>query len=378
LLDDVGFRASSAFGGPCQTPTAEPLAGEGLKYTRFHTTALCSPARAAMLSGRNHHTVRHRRDYRDGHVRAPLQLDAPEHLRRWPKSSSWTAIRRRSSASATRCPSSKPHRCPYQHWPTGSGFEHFYGFIGGENNQFYPELYVGTTPIEPERAPEEGYHLTEDLADKAIDYIRQQKALAPDKPFFVYFAPGATHAPHQVTKEWIAKYKGKFDQGWDKLREETFARQKGLGVIPPDCEFTRRPDEIPAWKKMDPKLWPVLAREMEIYAAFPEHADHHVGRITDSLADMKFLEDTLVYCIVGDNGASSEGSLIGAWNDEAAAEAPDLATPELLIERIDELGTARAQNHYAVGWALALDTPYQWTKQVASYFGGTRNGAIVN
>src|SRR4029079_4358686 len=202
--------------------------------------------------------------------------------------------------------------------------------------------------------------------------------IAPDKPFFVYFAPGATHAPHHVPKDWIAKYKGKFDQGWDKVRDETFARQKKLGVIPPGCELTARPKEIPAWEDTDPKLRPVLAREMEIYAAYLEFADYHVGRVIDSLTDLGIQDDTLIYYIIGDNGASAEGSLIGAWNAKAAAEAPDLGTTQLMIEKIDELGSARAQNHYAVGWAHAMDTPYQWTKQVASHFGGTRNGAVVH
>jgi len=267
---------------------------------------------------------------------------------------------------------------PFDHWPTGSGFEHFYGFIGGENNQYHPALYDGTKPVEPERTPEEGYHLMEDLAEKAIGYIRQQKAMAPDKPFFVYFAPGACHAPHHVPKDWIATYKGKFDQGWDKLREETFARQKKLGVIPPECELTPRPKDIPAWDTMEERLRPALAREMEIYAAFLEYADHHVGRVIDSLADLGIQDDTLIYYVIGDNGASAEGSLIGAFNDKTAAEAPDLATPELLIQHIDDLGSPRANNHYAVGWAHAMDTPYQWTKQVASHFGGTRNGAIIH
>src|SRR3954466_937702 len=379
LLDDVGFGASSAFGGPCQTPTAERLAKAGLKYTRFHTTALCSPTRAALLSGRNHHAVGM------GGI-TEIATSAPGYNSMRPNTCAPLAeilkLNGYSTAQFGKCHEVPVFEAtpigPFHHWPTGSGFEHFYGFIGGENNQFYPELYAGTTPIEPERSPEEGYHLTEDLADKAIAYIHQQKSIAPDKPFFVYFAPGATHAPHQVPREWIEKYKGRFDQGWDKLREETFARQKSFGVIPPDCELTKRPDEIPAWEQTDPRLRPVLAREMEIYAAFLEHADHHVGRIIDTLADLKILEDTLVYYIIGDNGASAEGSLIGAWNDKAGAEAPDLATPELMIERIDELGSARAQNHYAVGWAHAMDTPYQWTKQVASHFGGTRNGTIVH
>jgi arylsulfatase len=379
LLDDVGFGASSAFGGPCQTPTAERLAKEGLKYNRFHTTALCSPTRAALLSGRNHHTVGM------GSI-TEMATSAPGYNSLRPNTCAPLAeilkLNGYSTAQFGKCHEVPVFEAtpigPFKHWPTGSGFEHFYGFIGGENNQYYPELYDGTTPIEPDRTPEEGYHLMEDLADKAIGYIRQQKAIAPDKPFFVYFAPGATHAPHHVPKEWIAKYKGKFDKGWDKVREETFARQKKLGVIPPECELTERPAEIPAWEEMEPRLLPVLAREMEIYAAFLEYADHHTGRVIDSLAELGILDDTLIYYIIGDNGASSEGSLIGAWNDKAGAEAPDLATPDLVIERIDELGSASAQNHYAVGWAHAMDTPYQWTKQVASHFGGTRNGTIIH
>jgi arylsulfatase len=379
LLDDVGFGASSAFGGPCRTPNAERLAATGLKYTRFHTTALCSPTRAAMLSGRNHHAVGM------GGI-TEIATSAPGYNSMRPNSCAPLAeilkLNGYSTAQFGKCHEVPVFEAtpigPYDHWPTGSGFEHFYGFIGGENNQYYPELYDGTTPIEPPRTPDEGYHLMEDLADKAIGYIHQQKAIAPDKPFFVYFAPGATHAPHHVPKDWIAKYKGQFDQGWDRLREETFARQKALGVIPPDCELTKRPDDIPAWDAMEPRLHPVLAREMEIYAAFLEFADHHVGRVIDSLAELGILDETLIYYIIGDNGASAEGSLIGAWNDKTGAEALDLATPELLIERMNELGTARAQNHYAVGWAHAMDTPYQWTKQVASHFGGTRNGTIVH
>ena len=214
----------------------------------------------------------------------------------------------------------------------------------------------------------------EDLADKAIGWIRQQKSIAPDKPFFVYFAPGATHAPHHVPKDWIAKYKGKFGQGWDKVREETFARQKKLGVIPSDCELTPRPKDIPAWEETEERLRPVLARQMEIYAAFLEYADYHSGRVIAALTDLGILDDTLVYYIIGDNGASAEGGLIGSFNELMAGEAPDLMTPEFLIERIDDFGSKHAFNHYAVGWAHAMDTPYQWTKQVASHWGGTRNG----
>src|SRR6186713_2084642 len=268
---------------------------------------------------------------------------------------------------------------PFHHWPTGSGFEHFFGFIGGESNQFYPNLYDGTAPVEADRTPEEGYHLMEDLADKAIGYIHQQKAIAPDKPFFVYFAPGATHAPHHVPKDWIAKYKGQFDQGWDKVREETFARQKTLGVIPPDCELTKRPRDIPAWEETESRLRPVLARQMEIYAAFLEYADHHVGRVIDSLTDLGILEDTLVYYIIGDNGASAEGTLNGTFNEMFIFNgAAALETPEFVASRIDEFGTPSSYGHFAVGWAHAMDTPYQWTKQVASHWGGTRNGTIVH
>ncbi|HEV7387027.1 MAG TPA: arylsulfatase [Gemmatimonadaceae bacterium] len=378
LLDDVGFGASSAFGGPCLTPTAERLASEGLKYNRFHTTALCSPTRAAMLSGRNHHAVGM------GGI-TEIATSAPGYNSLRPNTCAPLAevltLNGYSTAQFGKCHEVPVFEStpigPFSHWPTGSGFEHFYGFIGGETNQWFPALYDGTSPVEPEKTPDEGYHLMEDLADKAIAWMREQKAIAPDKPFFVYFAPGATHAPHHVPKDWIAKYKGRFDKGWDVIREETFDRQKKLGVIPADCELTPRPEEIPSWLKTDERLRPVLAREMEIYAGFLSYADHHVGRIIDSLGDIGVLDDTLVYYIIGDNGASAEGSLVGTFNEQAGAEAPDLVTPEFIIERMEDLGSPRANNHYAVGWAHAMDTPYQWTKQVASHFGGTRNGTIV-
>ncbi len=379
LLDDVGFGASSAFGGPCQTPTAERLAAQGLKYTRFHTTALCSPTRAALLSGRNHHTVGM------GGI-TEIATSAPGYNSLRPNTCAPLAeilkLNGYSTAQFGKCHEvpvfeSSPLG-PFDHWPTGSGFEHFYGFIGGENNQYYPALYDGTTPIEPERTPEEGYHLMEDLADKAINYIRQQKSLMPDKPFFIYFAPGATHAPHHVPKEWADKYKGKFDEGWDKVREQTFERQKQLGVIPKDCQLTARPKEMPAWEKMEERMHPVLARQMELYAGYLEYADYHTGRVIDSLEELGIKDDTLIYYIIGDNGASAEGSLLGSFNESAIGEAPDLLTPELMIARIDDFGTHRAFNHYAVGWAHAMNTPYQWTKQVASHWGGTRNGTIVS
>jgi arylsulfatase len=379
LLDDVGFGASSAFGGPCRTPTAERLAAGGLKYTRFHTTALCSPTRAAMLTGRNHHAVGM------GGI-TEVATSAPGYNSLRPNTCAPLAevlrLNGYSTAQFGKCHEVPVFEAtpigPYDRWPTGSGFERFYGFIGGETSQYCPPLYDGTTPIQPPKTAEEGYHLTEDLADKTIDYIRQQKAVAPEKPFFVYFAPGATHAPHHVPKEWIARYKGQFDQGWDQVREQTLARQKELGVIPADADLTQRPREIPAWEETEARLRPVLARQMEIYAAFLEHADHHVGRIVDTLGELNILDDTLIYYIVGDNGASAEGTLSGCFSEWMVNEGPDLNTPELLIERMEDLGTAKAYNHYAVGWAHAMNTPYQWTKQVASHWGGTRNGTIVH
>jgi arylsulfatase A-like enzyme len=381
LLDDVGFAASSAFGGPCATPVAEALAAEGLKYTRFHTTALCSPTRAALLSGRNHHSVGM------GGI-TEIATSAPGYNSVRPNTAAPLAetlkLNGFSTAQFGKCHEvpvweSSPMG-PFDAWPSrGGGFERFYGFIAGETNQYFPALYDDTVAVEPDRSPEEGYHLTEDLADKAIGWVREQKALMPDKPFFVYFAPGATHAPHHCPEEWSAKYKGRFDEGWDALREETLARQKKLGVVPEDAVLTERPEEIPAWEEMPEELKPVLARQMEIYAGFLEHADHHVGRLIETLRDLEALDDTLVYYVVGDNGASAEGTINGTFNENFTFNAVNaLETPEMLAAKIDELGTPAANNHFAVGWAHALDTPYKWTKQVGSHWGGTRNGTVVH
>jgi arylsulfatase A-like enzyme len=381
LLDDVGFGASSAFGGPCQTPTAERLAANGLKYNRFHTTALCSPSRQALLTGRNHHTVGM------GGI-TEMATSAPGYTSVRPNSCAPLAETLRLNGYAT-AQFGKCHEVPvwetspigpFDHWPSpGGGFEYFYGFIGGETNQYYPGLFEGTHPVEPDRTPEEGYHLTEDLADHAIGWVRQQKALLPDKPFFIYFAPGATHAPHHVPAEWADKYKGKFDEGWDKLREETFARQKQLGVIPPEAELTVRHPQIPAWEDVPAELVPVLTREMEVYAGFLEHTDYHVGRLIDALEDLEILDDTLIYYIIGDNGASAEGGPRGTFNEMANLNNIEVfMTTEFLIAHRDGFGTPDSYNHYAVGWAHAMDAPYQWTKQVASHWGGTRNGTIVH
>ena len=269
---------------------------------------------------------------------------------------------------------------PFDAWPTGGGgFEHFYGFLGGETNQWAPAIYQGTVPVEPDRTADEGYHFTEDMTDRTIEWVRQQKALMADKPFFVYYAPGAAHAPHHVAPAWSDKYKGRFDQGWDRVREETFARQRELGVIPEDAELTARPAQISAWDDIADEMKPVLAREMEVYAGFLEHADYNIGRLVDALADLEILDDTLVYLIIGDNGASAEGTPNGTFNEMLTFNgAFHIETPEFLTARIDKFGTPEAYNHYAVGWAHAMDTPYQWTKQVASHWGGTRNGLIVH
>ena len=360
-------------------PTAERLATDGLKYTRFHTTAVCSASRAALLSGRNHHTVGM------GSI-TEVATSAPGQNSMRPNTCAPLAEILRLNGYWT-AQFGKCHEVPawetspagpFDRWPTGSGFEHFYGFIAGETNQWYPALHEDVSPVEPWGTPDQGYHLMPDLADKSIAWMQQQSVLMPDKPFFLYFAPGATHAPHHVPLEWADKYKGQFDQGWDRLREETFARQKQLGVIPEDAELTARPSEIPAWDEMDPHLKPVLIRQMEVYAGFLEYADYHTGRLIDAMADLDLLDNTLVYYIIGDNGASAEGTLSGAHNELATAEEPGLESPEYLLERIDQLGTPLSYNHYAVGWAHAMDTPYQWTKQIASHWGGTRNGTIVH
>jgi arylsulfatase A-like enzyme len=381
LLDDVGFGASSTFGGPCNTPTFERLAADGLRYTRFHTTALCSPTRAALLSGRNHHSVGM------GGI-TEIATSAPGYNSLRPRNKAPLAETLKLNGYST-AHFGKCHEVPvwetspmgpFDRWPSpGNGFEHFYGFIGGETNQYAPAIYRDTVPVEPDRTPEEGYHFTDDMTDRAIEWVRQQKALMPDKPFFVYYAPGATHAPHHVPTEWSDRYEGRFDGGWDVLRERTFARQKELGVVPADAELTARPAEIPAWDDMPDDLKPVLARQMEVYAGFMEHTDHHVGRLIDALTDLEVLDDTLVYCIIGDNGASAEGDLHGTFNELINLNgASALQTTEFMAARIDKFGTPEAYNHYAVGWAHAMDTPYQWTKQVASHWGGTRNGTVVH
>jgi arylsulfatase len=380
LIDDLGFGASSAFGGPCETPNFERLANQGLRYNRFHITALCAPTRAAMLTGRNHHSVG-MGSVTETATSAPRpNLAAAEHEGPLAQTLQMNGY---STAQVGKCHEVPVWQTspmgPFDMWPTGSGFEYFYGFIGGEDNQWYPALCEGTTRVDPPKTPEEGYHLTEDLADHAVNWVRQQKALVPDKPFFMYFAPGATHAPHHVPKEWIEKYKGRFAHGWDEQRERTFARQKELGVIPQDAELTQRHEEIPAWDDMPEELKPILEREMETYAGFLSHTDHHTGRLLDAIEELGIMDETLIYVIIGDNGASAEGTINGSFNEMINFNGmAALETPEFMAANLEKFGGPESYNHYAVGWAHAMDTPFQWTKQVASHWGGTRTGAIVH
>lgn len=380
LLDDAGFGSNSAFGGPCRTPTFERLAGGGLRYTRFHTTAMCSPTRQALLTGRNHHSVGM------GAV-ADMASTAPGYTSQRPNTAATIAEMLRLNGYST-AQFGKCHEVPtwewspmgpFDRWPTGSGFEYFYGFIGGETSQFYPSLTEGTTPVAPDRTPEQGYHLTEDITEKARTWLSQQRVLMPDKPFFLYFAPGATHAPIHVPAAWRDRYRGAFDQGWDKLREETFARQKKLGVIPRDCELTRRPGGIPAWSDVSGGIKPVLVRQMELYAAFLEHTDYCIGQLIQAIEKSGALDDTLIYVITGDNGASGEGTLNGTWNESLVMTGMEhVETTEFLRERLDSFGTPESYPQYSLGWGHAMNTPYQWTKRIASHWGGTRNGLIVH
>ena len=333
LIDDAGFGASSAFGGPCETPNFEKLANGGLRYNRFHTTALCAPTRAALLTGRNHHSVgmgavTELATSAPGNSSLRPNTKAPS-----PRRFSSTATRLRSSASATRCRCSSSPVGPFDMWPTGSGFEYFYGFIGGEDNQWYPSLTRARRLSRP-KTPEEGYHLTEDLADRAVAWVRMQKTLAPDKPFFMYFAP-ARRTPAPRAQGGSRSTRASFAHGWDEQRERTFARQKELGVIPQDADLTERHEEIPAWDDMDDDLKPILEREMEIYAGFMSHTDHHVGRCS-TIEELGIMDDTLIYLIIGDNGASAEGTINGSFNEMISLNGmAALETPEFLAANLE-------------------------------------------
>jgi arylsulfatase len=376
LIDDIGFGHSSAFGGPIRMPTLEKLAQSGLKYNRFHTTALCSPTRVALLTGHNHHA---------NNAGAIMELATafPGNTGVRPETITTLAEILRQNGYSTAA-FGKYHETPpwevsvsgpYTRWPTGSGFDKFYGFIGGETNQWAPAIFDGVTRVETPTTP--GYHFTTDMTNNAVNWMSAQHSLTPDKPFYMYFATGATHAPHHAPKEWIAKYKGEFNGGWDKLREETYARQKKMGVIPADAKLTPRPKEIPAWDSMNADQKRLFERQMETFAGFAEHTDHEVGRLVEQLESIGELDNTLFFYIVGDNGSSAEGGPEGTYNEMMALNGI-VGKADQMMDHIDAWGDPTTFPHFAIGWAWAGNTPFQWTKQVASHFGGTRNGMVMH
>jgi len=378
LLDDLGFGQAGTFGGPVPTPALDKLASQGLRFNRFHTTGICSPTRAALLTGRNHHQVA------NGTI-SELSTGYPGYHSVWPQSTASIAEVLTANGYSTAA-WGKWHNTPdwetspvgpFKHWPTGLGFEYWYGFQGGETSQWEPQLFRNTIPVEPTKRPEEGYHLTEDLVDDAIGWINRQQSIAPDKPFFVYFATGAVHAPLHVPNEWSQRFQGQFDQGWDKVREETLDRQKQLGVVPADTKLTPRPEEIEAWDSLSEDAKKLYTRHQEVFSGFLAHTDHHLGRLLDAVAALPDADNTLIVYIAGDNGASAEGSVTGTLNNMMTQNGiPDTVPAQLA--KIDEIGGLLHENHYPVGWAWAGSAPFQWMKRVPSHFGGTRNGMIVS
>jgi arylsulfatase A-like enzyme len=379
LTDDVGFAAASAFGGPVPTPNLDSLASRGLIYNRFHTTAMCSPTRAAMLTGRNHHIV-------GSGVVTDLATGFPGYNGIIPRTAA-TVGRILTGNGFNTAFFGKHHNVPdnqasaagpFDLWPTGLGFEYFYGFLGGDTQQFHPKLYRGTSPVERPEANHPGYLLDEDLADHALRWIHNQRAADPHKPFLVWYAPGTTHAPHQAPRDWIAKFHGKFDQGWDRLREETFTRQKAMGLIPQDTVLTPRPDILAAWDSLTETEKTINARFMEVFAATLAYEDAQIGRIFDELKRMGELDNTLIMFVVGDNGASAEGGLHGTMNEIGILANGVTESQEWFRQAVDEMGGPLSYETYPTGWAWAIDTPLQWTKTVGSHFGGTRNGLVVS
>jgi arylsulfatase len=375
LMDDLGFGGTSAFGGPVPTPTFDRIAREGLMYNNFHTTAVCSPTRAALKSGRNHHVanmgaiIEMGTQFPGNTGQIPNDV-APvaEMLRlngystaafgKWHETAAWEA-----SAAG-----------PFDRWPTRQGFDKFYGFLGGETNQWSPSLYDGTHPVELPDDPD--YHLTTDMTNQAVAWIKYQKALAPDKPFFVYYAPGAMHAPHHVPKEWIARWKGKFDQGWDSLREQILARQIERGVVPKGTKLAPKPEAIQQWESLSADEKRLFARQAEVFAGFLDMTDHEIGRLIKSVEDTGQLDSTLVIFVYGDNGTSAEGGRNGMFSEMTYFNAVQETVPDML-KNIDKWGGPETYPHMAAGWAVAFDTPYQWTKQVASDHGGTKVGMAI-
>ncbi len=377
ILDDVGFGASSAFGGPVSTPTLDRLAKDGLRYTQFHTTALSSPTRAALLTGHNHHSA-HTGVIMEMATGFPgydsLMGKDTATVAEILKQKGWNTAWFGKNHNVPDWQSSQAG--PFDLWPTGLGFEYFYGFVGAETSQWRPAVFEGTKPIEPYLGNPD-YNFDYDMADKAIKWVRNQKAVAPDRPFFLYYAPGATHSPHHPKKEWIAKFKGQFDQGWDKVREETLARQKKLGLVPGNTQLTKRDQQIPAWDSLNAEQKQLYVYMMEVYAGFLSQTDYNVGRVLDAVEQLDQLENTIVIYIVGDNGASPEGLLNGSLNEIAMMNGI-LEDYNDVLKHKDDLGTWKTHNHYPIGWAHAMDTPFQYFKQVASHYGGTRNGMVIS
>ncbi len=380
LIDDAGYGQFGTFGGGIPTPTLDRVANSGLRFTRFHTTALCSPTRAALLTGRNHHSVGSGVIGEAGTgfpgytgIIPPTAATFAEVLREYGYMNAWFGKNHNVPDWETSLVG------PFDRWAADLGFDYFYGFVGGDTDQYHPALVENKKRIEPPETNEDGspYHLTTDLADKSIRMMRASKAVAPQRPFFVYFATGATHAPHQVPREWIDKFKGQFEGGWDKYREDTFARQKTLRVIPQDAKLTPRPKSLPAWDSLPEAERKVYARMMEVFAGFTAHTDHEVGRLIDTIEEMGELDNTLIIYMAGDNGSSAEGGLSGLLNEMTFFN----AIPEPLDKKlaaIDTLGSDKNYNHFPASWAWAMDTPFQWTKQIASHFGGTRNGLAIS
>ena len=374
LLDDVGFGHSEVFGGPIRTPTLQRLADDGVRYNNFHTTGVCAPTRAALLTGRNHHAVGY------GNV---VTSAFPGYNWAWRRSAVSVAEVLRLHGYATAA-FGKWHNTPneesspigpFDRWPTSQGFEHFYGFVGGDTNHWSPTLWEGTAPVTP--PGDDGYHLTEDLADRTIAWIASQHSVTPHRPFFAYLATGACHSPHHVPAEFVERYRGRFDHGWDEERRRTHDRQVAAGVIPADTHLTPRPEAIPAWDDQPADHRQVYARMQEVYAGFLEHTDEQIGRVVDAIDGLGLLDDTLVLYVVGDNGPSGEGGLQGALNEFQALNG-DHVNPTEWLDQLDDFGGPSTYLNIPVGWAWAGSTPFQWMKQVASHYGATRNPLVVS
>jgi len=371
LIDDAGYGWSSVFGGPVPTPNIDRLANHGLRYNNFHVNALCSPTRAALLSGRNAHEIGF------GTITEGAN-SKPGYTSIWPKSAvSVAEVLKRNGYSTAAF--GKWHNTPtwevnpagpFDHWPTSLGFEHFYGFLGGATTQYDPALFRNTTPVTLPKTPEQGYLLNPDLVNEAKQWLHQHDASAPGRPFFLYFATGAIHTPHHVPKDWIAKFKGQFDLGWDKQREVTFAKEKALGVIPAQAELTSRPKELPPWDSLSADEKKLYAAQAELYAAYMAETDYELGRLLDDLKAGGHTNDTAIFLIDGDNGASGEGGLEGTIGYKA--------TVQEQLARLDNFGSRDLANHVESAWAWAADTPFQWMKQVASHLGGTTDPLIVS